>query len=213
MTAFPLDGESTESTENSAAASDSGAHAATAGAAATTPDQWSPVADAGVSPDGSPWQSNVAAAQAPNGSFLTGLGTAVLAGIVGAIVWAVVGITTDYHLGLLALAIGFIVGKAVERFGGGDARLPWVAAVVTLAACVLGDLGADVYIVMTEFHVGLVDVLSQPQALWEIFKAGFNGLDLAFYALGAFEGWRFGRIAVAKAHGTYTPKPRRQFKL
>ena len=91
--------------------------------------------------------------------------------------------------------------------------LPWVAAVVTLAACVLGDLGADVYIVMTEFHVGLVDVLSQPQALLEIFKAVFNGLDLAFYALGAFEGWRFGRIAVAKAHGTYTPKPRRQFKL
>src|SRR3954452_16352798 len=76
----------------------------------------------------------------PAGGFGSGLGAAVGAAVVGAIAWAVITTVTNYRIGFAAVAIGFLVGLAIERFGGGDPRLPVIGAVVALIGCVAGDM-------------------------------------------------------------------------
>jgi hypothetical protein len=91
----------------------------------------------------------------PTGSFEKGIGAALLAALIGAIGWAVITVITDYRIGFVAVGIGYLVGAAIERYGGGDARLPVIGAVVALAGCVLGDLLAEAHIIAREAHVGI----------------------------------------------------------
>jgi hypothetical protein len=138
-------------------------------------------------------------ATVPSGSFGNGLGAAVGAAVVGAIGWAVITTITNYRIGFAAVGIGFLVGLAIERFGGGDPRLPVLGAVVALLGCVAGDLLADAYLVSKDLHISLGTVLSQPHNLWRVYTHSFRFLDAVFYAIAAYEGFRFGARGVARA--------------
>ena len=98
-----------------------------------------------------------------------------------------------------AVGVGFLVGMAIERFGGGDARLPVIGAVVALIGCVLGDMLADAHLVSHDLHIPLTTVLSHPHALFDVYKAEFRFLDAVFYAIAAYEGFRFATRGVLRA--------------
>jgi hypothetical protein len=133
----------------------------------------------------------------------TGLAAAFGAAIVGALIWSLITITTDYKIGFAAIGIGLLVGKAVEHFGGGDARLPVPAAVIALLGCVIGDLFTDIHFLAQAVNLsdGTVAnrMLGSPHLAWSVFKTGFEAMDLIFYAIAAYEGFRFAKVGVLKA--------------
>src|SRR4051812_41890305 len=128
---------------------------------------------------------------AVRGNAGTGLAAAFGATIVGALLWSILTVTTDYKIGFAAIGIGLLVGKAVEHVGGGDARLPVPAALIALLGCVMGDLFTDIHFLaraadLSDGHVARL-VLSSPSDAWHLYKAGFEAMDLVFYAIAAYE--------------------------
>ena len=146
-----------------------------------------------------PAAQGMAQALQPAGNFGLGVAAAIGAAVIGAIGWAVITSITNYRIGFVAVGVGFLVGMAIERFGGGDARLPVIGAIVALIGCVLGDMLADAHLVSRDLHIPLSTVLSHPHALWDVYTAGFRFLDAVFYAIAGYEGFRFGARGVMRA--------------
>jgi len=135
----------------------------------------------------------------PTGSLGKGLAAALVAALVGAIAWAVITVTSNYRIGVVAVGIGFLVGLAIERFGGGDRRLPVAGALIALIGCLLGDLFADAHIIAKDLNISIFDVLQHPHTLWKVYTHTFKAFDGVFYAIAAYEGFRFGQRGVQRA--------------
>lgn len=142
--------------------------------------------------------------QAPAGGFAFGLATAIVAAVVGAVIWAVITVTSDYRIGVVAVGIGVLVGLAIDRFGGGDRRLPYAAAVIALLGCLLGDLFADAHI-FGKLHGGTFSEFGRPHELWSFYTDRFRAFDAVFYAIAAYEGFQFGRRGVRRAEAAAAP--------
>lgn len=122
--------------------------------------------------------------------------------MVGAAAWALPTGVTGYKIGFAAIGIGLLVGKAVEREGRGDSRLPLPAAVIALLGCLLGDLLVDAHEVAAAVDVSygsvLRTMLAHPCGAVDVYRAGFSALDLAFYAVAAVQGYRFAAIGLRR---------------
>lgn len=146
-----------------------------------------------------------------------GVGYGLGAALVGAIAWAALTALTDYKLGLVAVAIGFLVGFAMQRSGSTDTRLPIAGAVVALLGCFVGDVLNDANGLATALRevsgeqvsmfTVLRKMLEDPRFFGDVFKAGFRGMDLLFYAIAAYEGFKFARIGVERSKAAATPPP------
>jgi hypothetical protein len=64
------------------------------------------------------------------------------AAIVGAIAWAIVTVSTKHQIGLMAVAVGALVGLAL-RIGNGGKAFGILGAFLALFGCVLGKLFFD----------------------------------------------------------------------
>jgi hypothetical protein len=155
-----------------------------------------------------PTAQPVPPAPAPN-DLLPGIAGAVAGAVLGAAAWAVLVSVTDYKIGFAAIGVGALTGFLAGRFGGASPALPWVAAGIGLVGCLLGDLLADAHVLSAEISKaeGSVSMLrvfremvSHPDFGWEVYKAGFAGLDLLFYALAARAAWQ-----LASAHRAQAP--------
>ena len=136
----------------------------------------------------------------PAGSFGKGILAAIVATLIGAVVWAFITVATDRKIGLVAVAIGYLVGLAIERFGGGDRRLPVAGAVIAVIGCVLGYIFADAHIIGKARDVSIFNELFQhPHEVWTYYTDGFAAFDAVFYAIAAYEGFYFGRRGVQRA--------------
>jgi hypothetical protein len=113
-----------------------------------------------------------AAAQPPAPSFEPVLGaeSSLLGGVVGGLVGAVLasalwfGVVaiTNWQIGLVAIVVGFVVGKAVVFGAGGRGSIPLVAvsAVFTLAALVVSEYLVIYHFISQEFGTeGLISVI------------------------------------------------------
>ena len=140
-----------------------------------------------------------AVAPPPSGSFGKGLAAAIAAAVIGAIAWAVITVISDYKIGLVAVGIGVLVGLAIERFGGGDPRLPVAGAILALFGCVLGDLFIAAHAWAKLRDVGIFDEFQRPHEVWTAYTHAFGALYWVFYAIAAFEGYQFGRRGVRRA--------------
>lgn len=115
------------------------------------------------------------------------------------------------------MGIGFLVGFAMQRSGSTDSRLPIAGAVVALLGCFVGDVlndahglsvaikevaGADV----SMFRV-LRQMLEDPRYFADVYQAGFRAMDLLFYAIAAYEGFKFAMIGVERSKVASTPPP------
>ena len=122
--------------------------------------------------------------------FLYGL----FAALAGAIVWAGATIATGYQIGWLAVGIGFLVGNAVRAGGKGiDQAYGIVGAVLSLFGCALGNLLAVAWFVSQEYGVPISEVLSgmDPAMAIEMMSANFQLMDLLFYGLAVYFGYRY----------------------
>jgi hypothetical protein len=136
--------------------------------------------------------------------LLAGTLAAIAGAIAGAIAWAVITASTSYQIGFMALGVGFLAGFGMRRVGGGRGRADGViAGVVAFLGCVLGNLlAAGVTIAQHEHYpiaVVLVALARKPAFAAEVLQADFNVMDLLFYAIAVYAGYRTALKAPAAA--------------
>ena len=119
----------------------------------------------------------------------------VVAALVGAVLWGIISVTANgFQIGWMAVGVGFLVGFAVQYLGKGmDPPYRYVGAVCALAGCVLGNFFTVVGFVAQQYHVSPLMVLSRIPLgdAVGLMKATFQPIDLLFYAIAVYEGYRF----------------------
>jgi len=119
-----------------------------------------------------------------------------IAALVGAFIWAVVTVVTEFQIGWMAVGVGFLVGYAVRVLGKGlSSGFGMVGAVCALGGCVLGNVLSGCGFVAKESQLPLaqvvMQVLLQPAVAWELLLATFSPMDLLFYGIAVYEGYKF----------------------
>jgi hypothetical protein len=138
------------------------------------------------------------------------LGMAVVAGLVamlaGAVLWAVITVTTEYQIGFMAIGVGFLVGWAVRRFGQGTTQaFALTGAVLALLGCLLGNLFTVIGFLSKQEAMPLADVagfvLGNPSMAVMFMRESFSPMDLLFYAIAVYEGYKIAVKPAAAAEG------------
>jgi hypothetical protein len=121
---------------------------------------------------------------------LAGAGAALL----GAIAWAVITDLINMQIGWMAVGIGFLVGFAVNRFGRGYTQgFALTGAVFSLLGCLLGNVLATLGLAAVQENVGFLTMLSRltPALALAILQDTFEPMDLLFYGIAVYEGYKF----------------------
>jgi hypothetical protein len=135
---------------------------------------------------------DAAAQEFENPSLVAGTLAGILGAAVGAFLWAAITLATGYQIGWMAIGVGFLVGIAVRVVGKGTTQVfGCVGATLSLLGCILGNLLTLCLMATTE-DLGLLDVLSilTPQVALEAMIESFQPLDLLFYVLAIYAGYR-----------------------
>lgn len=133
-----------------------------------------------------------------------GIAAGAVAAVGGAALWAAITVFTGYQIGFMAVGIGFLVGWAVRAAGKGvDKTFGIAGAVLALLGCLAGNLLAVVGLVAKQEGIPFFDLLPRldPNVAIELMKASFSPIDLLFYAIAVYEGYRlsFRRLTAAEA--------------
>jgi len=134
------------------------------------------------------------------------LGLAIVGGlaaaVVGAAMWAVVTLATGLQIGWMAVGVGFLVGGAVRLIGKGMAKpFGYLGATLSLLGCLLGNLLSLCAIVGQQEGMSLSLVLLNldPMAIPGAMVATFQPMDVLFYGIAVYEGYRFSLRRVTSA--------------
>jgi hypothetical protein len=122
--------------------------------------------------------------------FMGGIGAATI----GAIIWAIITATANYQIGWMAVGVGFLVGFAVRQFGKGiDTSFGIVGAALSLLGCLAGNLFSVCIVVSRQEGMAILEVLSRlnPEIVVGLMKATFSPIDLLFYGIAIYEGYKF----------------------
>jgi hypothetical protein len=128
----------------------------------------------------------------PEKKLLLGGFAGLAAAIIGAIIWAVVTVTTKYQIGWMALGVGALVGFAL-RIGNGGKAFGVLGAFLALFGCILGNYLSLIAFASAEEHVAFFTMLNNADvskvinAMWDDFISG----SFLFYAMAAYEGYKF----------------------
>jgi hypothetical protein len=148
---------------------------------------------------------------APSG-LLRSTAAGAVAALVGAILWMVFVQVTGYEVGIVAVGIGFLVGQAMAATAGTSTRLPPIGAVLALFGCVLGQILTDAHFFGEAIGFGtwqaLQEMTSDLNLGLDVFKAGFSAIDLLFWLIAGYEGYKLTAAAVARRNEARTqPAP------
>ncbi|UCE52562.1 MAG: hypothetical protein JSV31_25435 [Desulfobacterales bacterium] len=122
--------------------------------------------------------------------ILGGIGAAVI----GATIWAMITTLTNYQIGWMAVGVGFLVGIGVRTLGKGiDLSFGVVGAALSLLGCLAGNLLTVCILISRQENIELFNLLSRlnPSVAVELMKVTFNPMDLLFYGIAVYEGYRF----------------------
>jgi len=126
---------------------------------------------------------------------------ALLAGLVaaaaGAAAWALVTVFTGLKIGWVAVGIGFLVGYAVRLFGKGSApAFQVLGAVLSLLGCLAGNLLVVCIFASKNGDVPLKTILAgmTPALAVDMIVQTFRPMDLVFYGLAVYEGYKFSHL-------------------
>lgn len=118
----------------------------------------------------------------------------MLAAIFSAFLWAIISVTFEYQIAWMAIGIGFLVGYAVRFFGAGiDKNFGFLGAGIAVFACLLGNLLTQVGFYANQESIPFVEVLGYltPMMSIQILMESFEPLDLFFFVLAGYEGYKF----------------------
>jgi hypothetical protein len=128
-------------------------------------------------------------------NLLAGTMAGVVAALIGAGLWAAITVATKFQIGFMAIGVGFLVGIAIRTVGKGvDNSFGVVGAILALLGCGLGNLLALCGLAAAEHggDVGMFDVVKDltPAIALDAMVATFSPIDLLFYGIAAYEGYR-----------------------
>jgi len=135
-------------------------------------------------------------------NLLMGALTGFLAAMVGAGIWATVTVVTEYQIGWMAVGIGFLVGFAVRLAGKGVApAFGAVSAVMALFGCAVGNLMTFTYFIAMSEGMSFMEVVTQLDfaIAAEILTSTFEAMDVLFYGLAAYFGYKYAFRQVTQA--------------
>jgi hypothetical protein len=147
----------------------------------------------------------------PEKKLLLGGFAGLAAAIIGAIIWAVVTVTTKYQIGWMALGVGALVGFAL-RIGNGGKTFGILGAFLALFGCVLGNYFSLIALAAAEQHLPFFTVLNNTDtakvisAMWE----DFISASVLFYAIAAYEGYKFSAFRPSNVSSGSESAPRQQ---
>jgi len=122
-----------------------------------------------------------------------------VAGLIGAAVWAAVAVFTKHEIAWIAIGVGFLVGLAVRIAGRGfEVRYAAIGGLLALAALLAGKIFTICGYVAQEDGESFWDVLINfPfDKLPAIIRGSFHPMDLLFYALAVWMGWKGARRSI-----------------
>ena len=130
----------------------------------------------------------------------------LIGGGVGAVLWAVITYVTEYQIGLMAIGVGLLVGLLVgfgiRFFGKGIDRIfGIVGGAISLTSVIFGNFLVSLGFLAIALEVSFIDVLfgSNYARALELMMATFSPIDLLFYAIAVYEGYRFSFRKISKA--------------
>jgi phosphate/sulfate permease len=127
----------------------------------------------------------------------------VTAMLVAAVLWAAISYVSGWKIGFMAIGVGALVGFAVKIGGRGVTPLFGVmGATLAVVGCVAGDVFAVAAFVARQYDEGLFEVLSRltvPVAV-EILRATFQPIDVLFYAIAIYFGYKFSFARITPEH-------------
>jgi len=128
--------------------------------------------------------------------------------LLSAAIWGAITYFTNYQISWMAIGVGFVVGFGVKWLGkGSSAIFGLLAAVLALVGCLLGNLFFYCGILAREYQMGFMEVLTQviaaPDIMVELFKVGFQIMDVLFYGLAIYVGFQ---VATSKPKRVAPPQ-------
>ncbi len=129
-------------------------------------------------------------------NFPLGVASGFVAALAGGAAWAAVTVATGYQIGWMAIGIGFLVGIAVRATGKGLTKsFGYAGGALALFGCLLGNFLTMCGLVAIDSGASIVTVTlaiaSQPAAVLELMTATFSPMDLLFYGIAVYEGYKF----------------------
>ena len=129
-----------------------------------------------------------------NQSIQMGMLGGITGAVIGAAAWAGITVATGYQIGWMAVGVGFLVGYGVRIMGKGISKqFGIVGAILALVGCLAGNLFSVVAEVSRQEDIPFLDLLVRlnPEIVMDIFKTTFSPMDLLFYGIAIYEGYRF----------------------
>jgi hypothetical protein len=124
-------------------------------------------------------------------NFTLAIPAGLAAALLGAGLWAAFTVVTEMQLGLIAIAIGYVVGQAIQRVGKGvDTKFGVLGALCALFGCVLGNCLSALAFVAQAKHISMLGLLS-PAIMIRATTSFAQPMDLLFYGIAVYEGYRF----------------------
>lgn len=133
-----------------------------------------------------------------------GLVGGIAAAVVAAVIWAVITVLTDYQIGWMAIGVGLLVGYAVRLFGKGiDKVFGFMGAILSLLGCLAGNVLTVMIVIARQEAVSFLEValffVTSPGAMIEALAITFSPIDLLFYGLAIYEGYKFAFRRITQA--------------
>lgn len=132
-------------------------------------------------------------------NILKGIIGGIAGAIVGAVLWAGITEMTQYQIGWMAVGVGFLVGYCVRILGKGvDKIFGVVGAILALVGCFGGNILTVVFSISSSQAMPITSVISQMKVefLINIIEKTFSPIDLVFYALAVYEGFKYSIIEI-----------------
>ncbi len=130
-----------------------------------------------------------------------GIVVGLAAAVTGAVIWALATAITGWQIGWMAVGVGFLVGFAVRFAGRGvDPSFGVAGAILSLFGCLLGNLLAIYMLAAQHYDESFFTLLfnSSPGDWVNVIKESFHGMDLLFYGIAVYEGYRFSFRQITK---------------
>lgn len=121
---------------------------------------------------------------------------AIGGGLAGALLWYAIVAMTDYKLGIVAVGVGWLVGRGALLGNGGRGGKPLAVAslVIALGSMLLGEylsVNHVVHRVLAERQPGVsLPAFISPGMFASVYGGSVGPLDLIFYVIGALQAWR-----------------------
>jgi hypothetical protein len=128
-------------------------------------------------------------------NLILGLVGGILAMLVSAVIWGLITYFTEYQISWMAIGVGFFVGIAIQKLGKGNSLIFGISgAILSLSGCLLGNYLFYNGILAREWEAPYFSVLLaislDPATVIELFTMAFDIMDLLFYGVAAYIGFR-----------------------